>query len=213
MEKSAEFPSIRENIKQYILLIKKLTKTMSTEEQNELFHSILNHHEEASIIASNFKSAVVQLNRSIRQKVFEQLINKLSTNYNLYLGSDIDKSHSQIWIKIKGKEERKIFFGLQGFSFQMDDLKDDLFLGIFVLDGKYLPGYKDLGEFYSNWWIEVETIKDFEGYKVCFQNSETLKKINYSPSFQEGFIKHIVTETEKYLEKHFEPVSKFLFDV
>jgi hypothetical protein len=212
MKESFDSPILRETIKQYFILIKKLTQTMNEKEQKELFEAILNNYEEASIITSNFKSAVVPLNGNIRKKVFESLVEKLSVKYNVYLGSAIDKPHSQIWIKVSGKEEAKIFFGIQGFSVEKDDLGEGLIMGIFVLDGKYLPGYDVLGEKRSNWWIEIESIKDFDGYNVCLQDSKTLKKLNADQIFHEKFISHIVDETILYLGKHVESISAFLND-
>lgn len=212
MKESFDAPILRETIKQYFILIKKLTQTMNEKEQKELFDAILNNHEEASIITSNFKSAVVQLNDNIRIKVFQSLNEKLGKKYNINFGSPVDKPNSQIWIKVSGKEETKLVFGIQGFSVEKDDPGEDLILGIHVIDGKYLPQYAVLGKKTGNYWIEIKRIKDFYGFNVSLKDSKTLAKLNADQIFQEKFISHIVDETIDYLGKHIESVSAFLND-
>jgi hypothetical protein len=211
MKEVYDVPILRESIKQYYLLVKKLTQTMNKEEEKELFDAILNQYDEATVIASNLKSAVVQLNTLIRHKIFDLLKQRIGKKYNIHLGYDVDKSHSQIWIKVNGKDEMKIFFGIQGFSFEKDnDFGENLYIGIFVNDGKYLPEYAKLGEKRSNYWIEIQNFSEYNGYSVCFQNPKTLKRLNSDGIFQENFINHIVNETEDYLKIHHDSIDEYL---
>ncbi|MEI8048908.1 MAG: PD-(D/E)XK nuclease family protein [Bacteroidota bacterium] len=214
MKEAVDIPILRETIKQYLLLIKKITFTMSHSEEKELFDIILRHHEESSIIAANFTSAVGNLLEKIRQTVFLQLIERLNNSYNnrynVMLGNGIDKQYSNIWIKINGKEEEKIFFGIQSFAVRPDDFISDLYIGIFVFEGRYLPEYAVLGEKNSPWWTNIHQFSNFKDYNVKLSDSRTLQKLNSDIDFQIGFIEHIVNESIEYLNNNYEKVLPFL---
>ena len=99
MKEAVDIPILRETIKQYILLIKKLTLTMNTAEEKELFDVILRHHEESSIIAANYYQAMSSLLENFRQNLFEQLNRKLDDRFIVFLGEGVEKTYSHIWRK------------------------------------------------------------------------------------------------------------------
>ncbi len=209
LKESFDTPILRETIKQYLLLIKKLTFTMSNTEEKKLFDVIIKHNEEAIIIAANYKKAIASLLSEIRKKTYEKLIVSLQSKYEVSLGRDTNERYSQIWLKIAGKQKEEIFFGIQSFAVEPDDI-GNLFIGIFVLNGTYEPKYAKLGLKHSNFWIEIHQYSDYGEYKVKFSDSKTLQKLNTDENFQNGFVKHIVEETINYLDKYFESVSEFL---
>lgn len=213
IKESFDAPILRETIKQYLILIKKITQTMNDKDQKELFDTILNNHDEASIIAANFKSAVLQLNNQVKERVFHSLEKELSEKYNVDLGTN------QIWIKVSGEDEGKIYFGIESFAFEKSFHGENLFIGIFMEGGKYLDKYAILGErTKKTWWIEMKAFKVFNyfkdntDYNVCFQDSKTLKKLYGDKEFQEKFVSHIVDETILYLNEHIKSVSEVLKD-
>lgn len=210
LKESVDTPILRETIKQYIILIKKLTHTMNTSEEKELFDIIFKNYEEASIIAANFNKAVYSLAGSVRQKVYDLLNTKLKDKYNLYLGNPVDKRYSQVWLKVKGKVENKIFFGIENFAIEKGDSSSDLCVGIFILDGLYRPEYDVIGEKMSDWWIEKQPISEFNSYKVNLNDPRTLKRLHNDSDFQNEFINHIVSESIQYINEHYESVVPFL---
>jgi hypothetical protein len=215
MKESVENPILRETIKQYILLINKLTHTMNKDEEKELFNLILQNSEEAAVIANNYKNAVWNLSREIRTGVFKKLESKLGTKYKVLLGNNVDKAYSQIWIKLVGKEETKLFFGIESFSIPKQNFTDSINIGIFVKDG-YKLEYKVLGEKFSNWWVNVEGIPDYkdkdeEVYVTNTRDAKTLKHLNSNS--KESFIDHIVDFSEKYIESNYDKVAQLLADI
>ena len=58
LKEASNQPILRESIKQYIILIKKLTNTLNTEQEKELTEVIFDHYEEAKLIASNYHNIV-----------------------------------------------------------------------------------------------------------------------------------------------------------
>lgn len=210
MKEAVDAPILRETIKQYLLLIKKLTNTMNHTEKEELFDVILKNHEAAALVASNFRNAVGSLIEKVRLKVYEQLQDRLNDRFKVYLGNGVDKRYAQVWLKIKGKEENKIFFGIQSFAIDADDFIDGLYIGIFIMEGLYKPEYSFIGEKNSNWWSAIRQISDYNGLRVKLSDSNTLKHLNGDEDFLNGFVSHIVTETIKYLDEYVEKVATLL---
>lgn len=204
---ATDTPILRETIKQYTILIKKLTYTMDNEDEKELFDVILKNYEASLYLSKNVNKAIAKFNERIRLSVFESLTKQLNENYIVHLGNDIEKAYSQIWIRIKGYEEEKLFFGVQNFSIHEDArFIKGIFKGIFVMNGKYLPEYENLGKKNSNYWLNVEPIEIYENYETSLQNSELLKKLYSSKEFYNGFVKHIVDDIIDYLNIHTENV-------
>jgi hypothetical protein len=212
MKESVENPILRETIKQYILLINKLTYTMNQEEEKELFNLILQNIEESAVIVNNYNNAIWNLSRSIRHEIAQKLRDKLGNKYRIYEWMDVDKPYSTIWIKIGGKEEMKLFFGIQNFSLSGNNFMDNIFIGVFVLDGKYQEDYLVLGEKFSNWWINVVGITEYDGNIVNTKDAKTLKRLNSDQNFRNGFINHIVETAIKYVETNSNAVTQLLAD-
>lgn len=207
MKETFDSPILRETIKQYIILLKKITHNMNNEEE-ELYDLILKNQDGASIISANYSKAIQFVYNKLREDVFNQLKVKISDRYNLYLGSKVESTFSQIWIKIKGKNETSLFFGIQGFS-----LDNGLRIGIFVNNGQYKPEYVKLGQKWSNCWIEFIDFDDFEGFSADITKSRTIYKLYSDPDFQTGFVNHIVNNTIEYIEENYSSVNPLLSEV
>ena len=205
IKETTDSPILRETIKQYIILIKKLSQTMDTNEEKELFDIILRHQEESAVISANYNKAILSVYDELRNAIFEKLKTKISNNYNVLLGSKVHAQISQIWIKIKGKNETKIFFGIQGFS-----IANGFRIGIYVYNGLYLPEYEKLGHKESNWWIGETHFDDFKGFSSNINDPKTIYKLFSDADFQIGFVNHIVNETIQYLDDNYEAVNSLL---
>ncbi|WP_298119073.1 PD-(D/E)XK nuclease family protein [Flavobacterium sp.] len=212
MKETYDYPTLRESIKQYTLLIKKLTHTMNNEEENELFSLILKNYDEAVYLAENVNKALSKFKGRLRETVFKKLQEKLGNDYLIYKGSNIESSYSQIWIKLKGKEEQKLFFGIQSFAVNKDNYFGQLFVGIFIFNGDYKDEYIELGRKRSNWWLEDYLFEDFKGYKVDLCDSDTLKKLSLDNDFYKDFTDYIVTKSINYINSHHDKLATFLIN-
>jgi hypothetical protein len=213
MKESVDNPILRETIKQYILLINKLTHTMNKEEEKELFNLILQNSEEAVVIANNYNNAVWNLSRNIRKNVKDKLELNLGEKYKIIFGTEVNKIYSQIWIKLRGKEEGKLFIGIENFAISNQNFTESIFIGIYVMNGKQQEGYKNIGKQNSNWWLNVVGIPDYDGNIVNLRNAKTLKRLNSDTRFREGFIDHIVGFATTYVEANYESIAQFLADI
>ena len=88
LKESAESPIVRESIKQYIIIIKKLTGKMDDEHKKELQKLIASHLEEAKYIASTYDSVIDDKGHFIRQQTIEKLKPRL-VNFEVNEGAKI----------------------------------------------------------------------------------------------------------------------------
>lgn len=198
-------PILRETIKQYIILIKKITNTMDSIEEMELFRVILQNQEEASIIATNYNKAILSVYSKLREDIFNLLELSLADNFNLYKGNKVEATYSQIWIKIKNKNEEKIFFGIQGFS-----IDNGLKIGVFVMNGLYIEKYEVIGEKNSNYWIDLTGFDEYNGYSTDLKDKKTIYKLFSDSEFYSGFVNYIVEKSLKYIDVKKDIVNSFL---
>jgi hypothetical protein len=212
-KESSDLPILRETIRQYILLIKKLTKTMEQNEEKELIELMFNHYEEASFIASNFIKAQQNISEDIRIKVMENLKNKIDDDFDVVAGKPTSNIYSQIWIKIKKYKETKLQFGIESFSGK-GWREGDVFIGLFNNNNskeKHPFSLEKANENsnISTWWIDQKYIGDFESYKVNFSNSKLISKLYMDPNFKEKFINFLVEEILKYISIKYKEINKF----
>ncbi|WP_053056717.1 PD-(D/E)XK nuclease family protein [Tenacibaculum mesophilum] len=188
-KEAIEQPILRETIKQYNILIKKLTHTMNEKEPQELNAMILEYLNEAEYIAENFHNAITTIKENFRLAVFNELKHKLDdSHYDIKLGSDAKKGvYSQIWIFVKGRSIEQ-HYGLETFTGSpKGNLKGDLFIGI--LDSKwgktgFLKEYntEDNGFIKVNTgWVVAQKLTSSEG-NINLSNNELLKKLGKTSS-------------------------------
>ena len=123
--------SVRESINQYILLIKKLTKTLNMEQEKELRDTMSKYLEEASFIASNYEDMVSKFRERFRKDVKMFLESKIDLEkYSLDYGLSVTKEYSQIWININNLNNNEIKFGVESFSGRGHG-NGDMFVGLF----------------------------------------------------------------------------------
>lgn len=211
LKEATDSPILRESIKQYIILMKKLTNTIDKEEEQELLEVILNNYESAVFLGNNINKTIANFNNKIRQSIFESLTEKLNEKYIVNYGNSTESTYSQIWIRIKGYETEKLFFGIQNFSVTVDPFfGTGIIIGVFLMNDKYDDRHKELGEKRSSYWCAVEEFSNFSNLEIDLQNPVFLNKLFSSKDFYDGFVDHIVAETIKYLERQTENMIKLL---
>ena len=201
LKESVEQPILRETIKQYIILIQKITFSMENTSAQELNSSMLKHFEEATFISNNFTNLKKQIGEDVRNNVIESLTAKLNNEFNIYAGNN-----SQIWIKFKVHDSKKLFFGIECFS-EIDS--SNLKVGVFSIGG-YPTLYEFGNKSERSYWPYYDTLSDFEGFPVEFKNSKTLQKLYSDKDFKNRFEQNIVYEIENFINKHKESLFNFL---
>ncbi|WP_266203373.1 PDDEXK-like family protein [Pontibacter kalidii] len=208
IKEAAEQPILRESIKQYKILIQKLTSTMDKTHQKNLNEIMLSHIRESAYIAENFAKVSATIKEGVRRSVLEKLKERFGATLTMAAGRDINDRYSQIWIKLKGMEKRKMFFGLESFSGQ-GHKGGVLFIGVYNNSNKKNE-YTEKSERFTSNWYNLKELPNYDGYVLNFGNPDTLQKLHADASFKENLVDHIVNEVGVYLEQHADLLRAYL---
>ena len=201
-------PILRESIKQYLILIQKLTHTMSNQFEKELTDLIINNLEEARYIASNITKLIQPIQQKFKNDYAKKLEDALNTNhlscYNIENGENIAKRFSVIWLKVDTSLNPPLKFGIENFNGNSGaHWNGDLFIGVYARNTEI-----DMGKYSSDnpphkRWIRGERI-EFENKDINFSHEKFLKIIR-KPETDEykKFMNFLVGFTINYI-KNFE---------
>lgn len=209
LKETAELPILRESIKQYLLLIKKLTHQMEKTMEKKLLSEIYNNLNEARYIAQNYDEVINLKGKEIREQVIIRLKESLQDKYAIIKGKPIESKFAQIWIKIKEYEHEKLFFGIETFNGKGHN-GGELFIGVFNNSGKHSDYFKLLdGNKSSRYWANTQIIPEYKNCKAKLSDAETIKRLYNDSDFQQGFIEHIVNHISKYLKGQTESLCDY----
>jgi hypothetical protein len=202
-------PNIISSIRQYFLLIRKLTNTMDKAHTDELYDAILEHYEAAKAIGENFLEAKASLLSEIREKVFKLLESRLKDEFYLWLGNDVKREYAQIWLKLIEFNEKDIFLGLESFS-ALGKFNETLYVGWYNKETFPVshPKLMTAEEEYE-YWIRLKELPDFESFAPNFINNEFVLKLKRDIGFRERFIEFVAKETEMYMKEQIEPLRNY----
>src|SRR5690606_24238253 len=114
IKEASEQPILRESLRQYSILIKKLTNTLEAKEQTKLRSLIFEYLEEAEFVSANYSRAVYETKEDFRQELYKMLQSKLEKeNWEVVINSDVEKNYSAIWINLKGIKQPQLQFGIE----------------------------------------------------------------------------------------------------
>lgn len=212
LKESTDIPILRETIRQYILLIKKLTSTMNENEEQALIRLILNNFEEASYIAANYSRAKESICEDIRTRAMTKLRARIGERYEIICGNSISTKYAQIWVKPIGFDNPQIFFGVESFSGNSEYA--NLFVGTFIhLDSK--KEYKKLNTQERNnmYWADSVDIKPFDNYSSDLSQPKLIEILASDETIKNRFVDHLIDEIEQYLSVHEQNVIDYLKNV
>lgn len=167
------------SLKQYIILVKKLTNMMDKTEENDLRKAILKNLKAAGYVSSAYDNILYDLRENFRQAIIANLRKRLSpTKYIITPGSSPNVQYSQIWIQLIGASNIQIEFGVESFSAKGND-GGKLFVGII---NRINSNYSDLeieypDKYYNKWWPVMRTLKTIEGNPIHLNSNALLIKL------------------------------------
>lgn len=208
---AVDLPILRETIKQYAVLIKKLTFTMDEEQERELNIEILRHIEEAEIISNRFRGLQEQISESFRADLVANLALKLKGKYDVMPELKIASTNSKIWIDPILEKKSKTYFGIESFS-GLGHFNGNLFIGLFREEGNLDKSkYADLGfSEFSQWWLNHEEFESFEGTNINMKNSELLVKLYQDLPFRKRLLDWMTDKVSDFIARHEDFVFKNL---
>lgn len=202
---------LRETIKQYSNLIKMLTnQTINDKMSEEIIKAIQRDFKSAQEISKNYSDAKSSILNLIRDKVLENLENKLNDKYVIYKSEQrVDEYNSSIIIKAKNYADESSFFCINSFSGLISSdklLGKTLFIGILDYDQNnrnyFLEAKKNRNISEKGWWWEVVAIKNFEDFNIDLSDLNFLQFLANDNSKITGLVNHIVNFVMEYIERN-----------
>lgn len=214
-KEACESPILRESIKQYSHLIKKITGKMEDRHQAQLYNIILSDFEAVDSIVKNSNAARERLCGEIRDLVLTGLVENFSDmpEIEFELGSDITQKHSQIWFSRndQNKENRLLHFVLESFNGKGNN-GGEISIGIVNPP----PHDSEFGTIHDNilgtgnWIINGKILTSYQGHSLNLGNSATIQKLHTDEPFKSEYINHIVKETREYFDEQYPNLKAFL---
>lgn len=211
IKESFDSPILRETLKQYLILIKKITNS-GYMENKELTMAMFGQHDEAAFVAENFLKE--------KQKLLEDTLKKIVARLNENdIQATIESNPVDTWIKIiskKGMKSPNINFAIGNFSFYSSVFKDypEVFVGVFCRDGSGNDNsfpQKEIGnndQYLSGWWPRTRKIvqPNESDLKINFCNPDFLVKYIAKEDFRQTVVNQIVTQTNEFIKNYKEKV-------
>ena len=202
MKESADQPILRETIKQYLILIRRLTTTMNDEHQTRLTDLIFKNLEAAEYISDNLSLAKQNVCREIHEKVCERLQTKMSEDKSMseYVIEKYDaKEYVSIKVRVCGySKESDLHFRIGPFRPKSDE---GLFIAVY--DEKGNSKYPTLGKYKNDGkWLDTHYLDSYEKQSMCMSSGKTLATLHYDKNFADGFVEHVVTQLKNYITEH-----------
>lgn len=158
---SINVPQLRDSIKQYILLIKKLTNQMIGSDNLEIKKALFKNAEAAQYISNNFQNIKNEIKEQFRKDVVVKLNEKLDSNlFNLaYPNKVSNKAIAQIFVELKKLKHTHFQFLIESFS-GYGHHNGDIFIGILDHSGEQntFPIQGEIEGFETKWWKNIKFI-------------------------------------------------------
>ncbi|MDQ0108482.1 hypothetical protein J2T02_003615 [Chitinophaga terrae (ex Kim and Jung 2007)] len=208
IKETYDSPILRETIRQYIVLINRLSGHISNGEmEQQLNNLILDNIDSAALIVRNFESAVNKFRNEFRDEVALRIQKGLSSNYRLTKGLDVNKVNSQLWIEPAHLDNSPIKYGIETFSGRGYFETKGIIYGLFSPTLKTFPLSESLKKFDSEGhWLQYSVVRDSQGNAITLNRPEYIKLLYSNGIFREETIQTIVTEFLIYFNETNEEV-------
>ncbi|TSE05871.1 PD-(D/E)XK nuclease family protein [Aquimarina algiphila] len=174
-------PIVRESIKQYKILIQKITHTLNNEEDKELNALVMQHLEEASYISTKYHKVTNDLKQKFRKALLEELQSKIIDGdtdlkgFTLESKKDITQVHAAIWLEHDDSKVSKKWFGIESFSGKGNG-NGVLYVGLFAGQGANLSESDKEFDRLNIYWPHHRKLS-FENQTIYLSNDSILKKM------------------------------------
>lgn len=212
LKEAADKPILRESIKQYIILLKKITGQLTNNKMSEdVKKLILNNLESAGAISNNFNEAIEDILKKIRYRLRDRLRNdERLSDYTIRDLGKIQDKNSKLWFYHKDiNDDFGVYFGIEPFSGK-GNRRNQLFIGIIDIESRH----EDLFREYAPeleviyWWRDVEDLL-YEDSKIYFSNLKLLQRLGSSDEELNRFIEVLTLQTISYIKRN----EDFLFKI
>jgi len=210
---SAEQPLLRESIKQYLLLIKKITNTLDNTQEKEVTNLIINHLEEAEQIAAKYNKVLEEIRENFRTKL-KTCIEKLKKTGELTeefevieKHKNVNDSYSGIWMPLK--ENPNKMFGISSFSGK-GHVNGNFFIGLYDQLNKEKYPVENYNTITTNPdWVHHQLLTyTFNGDSEYIINLGDKKFIKYIA--EDANLENVLTKVESQIDEFIDKHIKYL---
>ena len=194
IKEASDKPMLREAIKQYIYLIKKLTgQTLNKKMGEEIQDLILKNFLSAEQIVKEFEKIKYKISGSIRTRIADNLILGLGSKYIVTKRNNVGDTNSGIWLELKDYQNLGIYFGIEPFSGK-GNVRNELFFGVLNLNDKDKTIFENHNFKCTRWWRDVdffENHEDFKNNRINFSDSEFINFLGKDQTRQNELVEKI----------------------
>lgn len=203
IKEASDKPMLREVIKQYIYLIKKLTnQTINKKMSEEIQNVILKNFSSAEHIVKEFDKIKYKISGSIRSRVAEVLTSELGSKYNVFTRNNVGDKNSGIWLELKDYQKTGIHFGIEPFSGK-GNARNELFFGVLDLNSQHKNIFENHNFKCIGWWRDVESfdnLEDFKNNRINFSDSDFISYLGQDHLKQHELIFKIAKQMIDYIQ-------------
>ncbi|MDG5493174.1 PD-(D/E)XK nuclease family protein [Psychroserpens sp. SPM9] len=190
---------IETSIKQYQIVLKKLTHTMDNKLEKQFNTLILENLDEAKYIHANYQKAVNSVREKLRFAVLKK-INQMSLPVNARLGNDINSNYSQLWLSSGELHDKNVQFGIESFSGK-GNTEGRMFIGILDKKREY-NAISDGDRRLNSFWPIIRYLKTTEGNPLNLTSTRILEKLSSDANYFEQMVNSISNETKNFVETY-----------
>lgn len=197
--------SIVENaIKQYQILIKRLTNTMDKPLEDNLNKLIASNLEEAQYINAHYQKTVDNIREKFRASVIEK-INLMGLEVKASKSKPINNNFSKIWLNSELLEKLGAKFGIESFSGRGHN-NGRIFIGIFDKKNGYNP-LRDGDYRINKYWPIVSDIKTPDQNPLNLGSIKILVKLSSDATYFEKMVSETANQTKLFVESYYSKVT------
>jgi len=141
-------PILRESIKQYKILIQKITNTLTNQQDLELKRVMLQNLNEAELIANNYQKLINEVKNDFREEL-KNILQKQFSSFQLETRLPIHQHYSSLWFRSELLNKKRIWFGVESFSGK-GHLDGNLFVGMYD-DANFIENTEKLNSLNEKW--------------------------------------------------------------
>ena len=200
---------LKESIKQYIALVKKLTGTMEDKKSAaDLKKLIIENIELSRAVSLNYYEVLTSIKIRFQTDIYNQLTGKVLKNWTVDLGKKANSPNASIWIKPPNVESA-LWYGIETFS-GTGFFKDQFIVGIIDMNRRYAEvfdkSFKKEALQTKMPWLDYKIVKDHENNPLNFSDDSFLVRLESDSVYREGLVQHILNVFFDYFNSSHEVI-------
>ena len=192
---------IEASLKQYQIIIKRLTHTMDNTLQEKMNALILENLEEAKYIKAHYQEAVNLIRENFRTTLCDS-INNLNISVKARVDKDIDHNFSKIWLNSEALHDSGVQFGIESFSGK-GNTGGRIFIGIFDKKREY-NAITDGDKRLNSYWPVARFLKTTEDNPLSLASTAILEKLHNDSVYFDKMIDSSLDQIKSFVETYFQ---------